>query len=309
MKTPKNSNTTTNYILQFKGWAQGRIPTDPDPSNEPRGVSGYTFALPGEPDLDRIIYFQPKDGVVPRSHCPKIGVQVTGGYEFVTRGKGGDVTFVSKTPIVEGHPLFNANVDLLNNSVFDSRNSTIIYNGFGVMNPFLLSIDGKGISINRRFYPDPKNPQNDLEKYSINELNTYMLNTVFMDSIEMILNTGVLNRTAFRNERLQLLRKDLEALQVKEPQSKKVLIEIAALQKRISELEQNDPQNRRTNQIGTQVLINYPLNAETAKFNRSKITPSANWPTMIWLGGWDADSLGFYVYGTVQITLDNGSPM
>ena len=57
----KSNNTLTrNIILHFSGWAQGRIPTDPDPSFEPRGVSGYTFALPGEPDLDRVIYFQEK---------------------------------------------------------------------------------------------------------------------------------------------------------------------------------------------------------------------------------------------------------
>jgi len=44
--------------LEFCGWFQCRLATDPDPSDEPRGVSGMTFALPGEPDLDRIIRFQ-----------------------------------------------------------------------------------------------------------------------------------------------------------------------------------------------------------------------------------------------------------
>lgn len=302
-------STTTNYLLQFKGWAQGRIPTDPDPSNEPRGVSGYTFALPGEPDLDRIIYFQPGKGIVQRSHTPAIGVQVTGGVEFVTQGNGGDTTFVSKTPITEGHPLFNARVNLLNDSVFDSRNSTIIYNGFGVMNPFILSIEGKGLSINRRFYPDPTKPQNDLEKYSIDTLTPFMLNMVVMDSVEMILNTGVLDRSAFRNERLALLRNDLAILVGKKTKSKKELIEIAALEKRISELEMNDPSNRRTRQIGTQVLINYPLNAENAKLGNRTIKPTADWPTMIWMGGWDADSLGFYIYGTVQIIIQDKTPI
>src|SRR3984885_3318603 len=240
-------STTKNYLLEFKGWAQGRIPTDPDPSNDPRGVSGYTFALPGEPDLDRIIYFQQKDGVVRRSHCPAVGVFVSSGYEFVTQGQGGEVEFVSKTAIAEGHPLYKAKVDLLGNATFDSRNSTLIYNGFGIVNPFALSIEGKELSINRRFYADSSNEQDSLESYNINVLTPYMMNTAIMDSLEVILSTDVLNRTAFRNERRQLLQKDLAVLrehELKHPNDNAVLVQIAALEKRIAELKMNDPINR-----------------------------------------------------------------
>ncbi len=44
--------------ITFAGWAQCRLPTDPDPYDEPRGVSGYMYAYAGEPDLDRLIRFQ-----------------------------------------------------------------------------------------------------------------------------------------------------------------------------------------------------------------------------------------------------------
>ncbi len=40
-------------VVRFRGWCTIRLPTDPDPSDEPRGASGYTFAFSGEPDLDR----------------------------------------------------------------------------------------------------------------------------------------------------------------------------------------------------------------------------------------------------------------
>src|SRR5690606_16465196 len=43
--------------IDFEGWFQVRLATDPDPSDEPRGVSGTTFALAGEPDFDRIVRF------------------------------------------------------------------------------------------------------------------------------------------------------------------------------------------------------------------------------------------------------------
>ena len=62
--------------LNFEGWFQCRLATDPDPSDEPRGVSGWTFAVAGEEDLDRIIRLQ--QPVSPRSPGPgsKVGVVV-----------------------------------------------------------------------------------------------------------------------------------------------------------------------------------------------------------------------------------------
>ena len=107
----KNQKTTLNYILTFSGWVQCRMATDPDPTNDPRGVSGYSFAIPGEPDMDRIIYFQNRKGVIQRSFCPEVGVNIQGGYEYHTVGTGGETRFVSKTPIEKGHPLYRAKVD------------------------------------------------------------------------------------------------------------------------------------------------------------------------------------------------------
>ena len=53
------STTPTTLYVRYKGWAVVRIPTDPDPSDEPNGASGYTFAFAGEPRLDRIFRLQP----------------------------------------------------------------------------------------------------------------------------------------------------------------------------------------------------------------------------------------------------------
>ena len=41
-------------VIEFNGWFQCRLATDPDPYDEPRGVSGYVHAYAGEPDLDRL---------------------------------------------------------------------------------------------------------------------------------------------------------------------------------------------------------------------------------------------------------------
>lgn len=66
----------------------------------------------------------------------------------------------------------------------------------------------------------------------------------------------------------------------------------------------NNPENRRTRQIGTQTLINYPLNAVEAKVNNKTIKPSEDWPITMWFGAWDADSLCFFVNGFIEISVE-----
>ena len=61
----------STLTLNFEGWFQMRMATDPDPTDEKRGVSGYTFALAGEPDLDAKVHMQPDEpGVWQRKFGP-----------------------------------------------------------------------------------------------------------------------------------------------------------------------------------------------------------------------------------------------
>src|SRR5262249_47488597 len=65
--------------------SRSRLATDPDRSREPRGVSGYVFAVGYEPDLDGIIRLQDDGKVVLRDPFPpyrealnpRFGVYVT----------------------------------------------------------------------------------------------------------------------------------------------------------------------------------------------------------------------------------------
>src|SRR3954454_811492 len=67
---------SAKLIIQFQGWVSIRIPTDPDPPDEPRGISGYTFAFAGEPDLDRVLNLQRREGMHLRSQHRELGVTV-----------------------------------------------------------------------------------------------------------------------------------------------------------------------------------------------------------------------------------------
>lgn len=61
--------------LTFSGWFECRLATDPDPADEPRGVSGWTYAVAGEPDLDRRLRTTPAEAVK-RRPGQQIGVTV-----------------------------------------------------------------------------------------------------------------------------------------------------------------------------------------------------------------------------------------
>jgi hypothetical protein len=119
--------------LRFRGWFQCRLATDPDPYDEPRGVGGYVRALPGEPDLDRIIRLQP-EGAVIRSHCPQLGVTV-------------DCVFMDGQPVE--HPLLGASVRLLDDPKFEGRNWIIAQDGFEPIVPFHLAIASPRVSLDR----------------------------------------------------------------------------------------------------------------------------------------------------------------
>jgi hypothetical protein len=57
MKRSTSEGLDEVQLEKTRGWG-------PDPSDEPRGVSGYTFALAGEPDLDRLLHLQPDEAGV-----------------------------------------------------------------------------------------------------------------------------------------------------------------------------------------------------------------------------------------------------
>jgi hypothetical protein len=129
--------------LALEGWAQCRLATDPDPSDEPRGVSGWTFAVAGEPDFDRVLRLQPH-GAVPRALSPPVGVFVT---ELHVDGQ-----------TVAGHVLHGAAVDLLDNPVFDGRNGLGAEDGLEPIVPFHLQVSGNGVTLARK-HTDPATGQ------------------------------------------------------------------------------------------------------------------------------------------------------
>ena len=133
--------------LKYQGWFQCRLATDPDPSDEKRGVSGYMKSLPREPDFDRIIRFH--NPIIQRSHTPKVGVNVTKVY--------------LKNEPIENHSLIGANINLENNPKFYGFNGIVADDGIEPIVPFNLSISTQNIRLSRSL-------EDKLPEFPFNEL-------------------------------------------------------------------------------------------------------------------------------------------
>ncbi len=94
-------------VIAYEGWFQCRMASDPDPTNDPRGISGPTIAVAGEPDFDRVIRLQ--DPICPRyPHETDIGVDARAvGYVDPSSPPGTPPTDIP------GHPLVGAKVAFL----------------------------------------------------------------------------------------------------------------------------------------------------------------------------------------------------
>lgn len=274
-------------VIHFEGWFQCRLATNPDPTDEPRGVSGYTLALPGEPDLDRIIRL--RHPVAPRSHTPDVGVRVRA------------VTADGRT--AGNHPLLGATFDLLDEPKFESRNLLVSEDraGIGIINPFHLQIEGGGVTIRRKDVLYPSDPDCKLYRVPLAVLrrrSPVVLDGMTRDPIRVADATGILDPVAYRLRRKEHLEADLA--HTTDPTEK------AALRKRIRELSVTDPANLRVLALSLTESWKFGVNGPARVDDpEGRLAPAPDigkpWPVAFWMGGWDADALCGYLRGMLTI--------
>jgi hypothetical protein len=267
-------------VCQFSGWVQVRLATNPDPTDEPRGVSGYTFALPGEPDLDRIL--RTSNPVAPRSHGPPIGVFVRtvniDGYDVI------------------GHPLVGAQLDLLGAPMFESVNEVMMEQGEEPLEPFDVQLVQGGFRLQRRAFLDPSQP--DATVYTVprallepRRAQVTMATTILQEA------TGSTDPVAYRHARLVLLQADLKT--ATDP------TERAALGRRISELSITDPNDHRTVSMEFIESRHYELNGPTALADPggwlAGLDTFQTFACDVVMGSWDSDALAAYYIGTLAL--------
>src|SRR5690349_8943282 len=111
--------------IHFEGYFMCRLATDPDPTNEERGMSGYTMALAMEDPLDQVIRLQADAKWLARNaRPPLLDMQIAIGVTVRS------VQFQG-APFDGARALLGAKVYLdgadfpLKGPTFESRNSTV----------------------------------------------------------------------------------------------------------------------------------------------------------------------------------------
>ncbi len=269
-------------VCSFTGWVQVRLATNADPPDETRGLSGYTFALPGEPDLDRVL--RTSAPVAPRTHAPAIGLTV---HAVAVDG----VT-------VPTHPLGGARVDFRSAPLFESVNDVVMDQGIEALEPFDLELTQGEFRFRRRDYLDPSRPEATV--YTVPPaLLAKRRTAAFSYGTQLMQEAlGMTDATAFRAARLATLRSDLPL--TKDPVAR------AGLTRRISELELDDPQDHRTTSMYFIESRTYQLNGpielrDPGAWLRGLDTYLDNQVSLV-MGAWDADAMSAYAAGTVAFS-------
>jgi hypothetical protein len=289
-------------ILDFEGYFQYRATTDPDPTDDARGVSGYTFALAGEPDLDGIVHFQPDEaGVHERDFGPAGGPRVGVTVRSAQRD-GVDV------PELAGAKVAFAGARIL------EHNGILIREDFFVIDPFrvILTVDGNAL-LDRVDDLDPNNPGAPPEQVGNQWLERRQPLKFTANSAKVAAATGLPNAQNVTLIANRLRRKaSLEALLAGTTDP----VQRAALESRIEQLEiveqwwnlsagspGNRPIDRRAHQLALQAS-GWSIDMNGKVFaNALGADESLPWNVSFWFGGFDGDALVAYAKGTWTIPL------
>jgi hypothetical protein len=289
-------------VLEFSGRCMIRQPTDPDPYDERRGGSGYTFAFGDEPDLNRVIYFQQHDDFPVRSHCPPVGVTVD---RATVQQVGGALSVDA---------LCGARVDLLDSPVLENRNWALTPPGYEPIVPFHLEIATarRDLVIARLDVLDPTKPDTPIWQLPKSAIVAKGANGLAYEPQTVGRATGFYDGYLIVKARRALLQADLDRLR---PCSCGDDPAIAILEGRISELDigiaaaESGAPDRRTAVHSVIERFGYSMSGHAGTVTGDAtpldgaldLRPETNWRIDFWIGGWDFDSLCGHVEGALQI--------
>jgi hypothetical protein len=302
----------TNLLLQFEGWFQCRLATDPDPTWEPRGVSGYTRALGRESDFDGILYLQQSD-------IPDIEHNYRKGESSLNNDVG---VLVTEARIEGGEPLDvlkDAQVRLLRGPQYILWNQ-IVADGVERLVPLIVPFEieirkqllGGGRIVLRRY--DPLVPGELGDRFwETGEPRLYLgrlpVNYVHLSS-EVMEAIQVFDFNAYFQRRKEWLQ--LKITDAKDP------IEREALEIRLSLIDDSsqspDPvasPGLIENRLGLQCTWEHDVRGE-AHFDGADLLGGEVlaggiderdlfWHTRFWHGGWDGDLFRCFMKGSLRV--------
>lgn len=291
-----------NLVIEFSGYCMMRQPTDPEPYDEYRGTSGYTFAFANEPNLNRVIYFQPNPDFPSRSHSPPVGVNVDRAYiQQVDRQ--------THLPILDG-----ALFDLLGNPRLENRNWALTRPGYEPIIPFHIRVSTADdvLVIDRLDVLDTEHPDTPVWQLPLEVIESKGARGLSYEPATVGRATGTFDGYVVAKQRRAALQKDLDELPEPRPDDdpEKVILEarIYELDIGIKDAESGRP-NRRTTVRPVVERFGYFISGKAGTVTGDAgllkgnldLRPESKWRIDFWIGGWDCDALCAYTKGALQI--------
>lgn len=295
--------------INFGGYFMCRIATDPDPSDDPYGTSGYTMALAQEPVLDQVIRLQYDAAAAPlRSNpLPNLRKQVREGVTVRSVNFDG-VPDPDRTKALAG-----GRVDLLGSPRFVSTNNTVGSDDTMafVVEPFRLSIthdaplDGRTVRVRVEAEDDLIPGKPGVKAVEITDPAVYAARlSAFAPAPSAAANQaiGVFDEYGYFRDRLRWLREQIASDRTS-PAEKE------ACRSRVYQIEAWG--DRVINKLGFQAVWSHgtngpqrfdvdPPEAAGALLGGRVITDQA-WTVNYWFGGWDGDLLVGYMAGALNV--------
>jgi hypothetical protein len=307
--------------IQFQGYFMCRIATDPDPTNEQRGVSGYTLALVGEAPLDQVIRTQIDDPeFLERNLRPpaqEMGIRV-----------GVDVNDV----LFDGKPYFGPARDALVGArlhlegtnppfpgpTYDSRNNIVGSddNMAFVVNPFQLALrkgpaGDESLLITAEDYLNPAKPEQKI--WEIEDPETYARRlpvTFSSSSVPAQAAIRAFDGAVYFQDRVKYLRKRIAELEKRRSAATDPAV-IADLDTRLQELQTRIWQidfwaSRIETKLAFQLTYSFNVNGPQRVVDRAgtlhgEIDCGQPWPATFWFGSWDGDLLIGWMQGSLSV--------
>ena len=296
--------------INFQGYFLCRIATDPDPTNEERGVSGYTMALVHEDPLDQVIRtqitpeFTAKNLREPAERMGiRIGVDVT---DVLFDGQPYD----KGTEVLQGAKVFlEGKDDPFPGPIYDSRNNIVGSddNMAFVVNPFEMAIRNEKVSIRAVDYLNPANPKQKI--WQIEDPATYARRLPAFTSGSMAAQEAIRvfdgyqyfrDRRRYLESRIVELERDLAAGKG-DPADLEARIQ--GMKTRIWQMEFWGDRfiTKLAFQLTYSFSINGPQTFEGQELLGGKVDTSNPWPVTFWFGSWDGDLLTGWMQGTLSV--------
>jgi hypothetical protein len=307
--------------IEFQGYFLCRIATDPDPTNEQRGVSGYTIALITENPLDQVIRTQVEDAdfLARNLREPaelmkiRIGVDVNS-----VRFDGKPYFGPARDALLGAKVYLEGKDDPFDGPIFDSRNNLAGSddNMSFVVNPFQMAIRKKSpegadqIVLSAIDHLNPALP--DQKIWQIQDPSVYArrLPSFNGSSTQAQAAVGAFDGHEYFADRASYLRSRVRELEREKAethdQDKRVELEtrIQTLRSRLYQLDfwGGRFESKLAFQVTYAFSINGPQSVEDpGNLLGGRIDCAHSWPVTFWFGSWDGDLLVGWMQGSLAV--------